>query len=154
MAGLLGILLFVTASTTLATILSDIFGSLTYGIAMGSLLVGLVCGGISFFKLRNYLPKLKVQGLLGYLMVALFIIFTFIHFHGLIYVKNGIAFVCDDSNFVDLPNHIMYINFFARGAHFWPENPFVANHYSNYPFGTDFFSSLFTKIGFSYFTNL
>jgi len=148
----LSILIFVTTSTTLGILLCDLFGSLTNFIALFSLFLGLGAGALTFLKLRNEVPGFKIRNRSGRLMTICFVIFMFRHFLWTVFEKKGSVYVSDASNFVDLPKHILYINFFSRGAHFWPADPYFLNGKLTYYFGTDFFSSLFTKLGASYVT--
>ena len=143
-------LIFVSSSATIGILLCDFFGHLTLIIALGSLFLGLLSAVLSSFNLSKKAYPFEVSSKWNWVMIAIFSLAMFIHFYWLLYEKNGVAFVTDASNFVDLPNHIMYTNYFNNGATFWPKDPFYLTSRATYPFGMDFFTSLFSKLGVTY----
>lgn len=154
MIWLLSSVIFMATSTTLALLLCEIFGSLLSSIAFVSLAVGFIVGCFSFYKWKGVYPRLKNLNYFDALMVLLFMVFCFRHFVWLIFQNGNSILTLDPSNFGDLPHHIAFINFFARGAHFWPESPLLINETFTYPFGVDLFSSLLTKLGFPFLYHL
>jgi len=51
------------------------------------------------------------------------------------------------NNYGDLPLHWTYVQFLARGAPFWPENPIASGERLRYPFGVDLLTSLLVVLG-------
>jgi hypothetical protein len=50
-------------------------------------------------------------------------------------------------NYGDLPLHWTYVEFLARGASFWPENPIFTGQRLHYPIGIDLVTALFVQMG-------
>jgi len=50
-------------------------------------------------------------------------------------------------NYGDLPLHWTYIEFLARGASFWPENPIFTGERLHYPIGVDLVTALLVQVG-------
>jgi hypothetical protein len=50
-------------------------------------------------------------------------------------------------NYGDLPLHWTYVEFLARGASFWPENPIFTGQRLHYPIGIDLVTALLVQVG-------
>jgi len=50
--------------------------------------------------------------------------------------------VLSPNNLGDLPLHLTYIRYLARGPKFWPENPIYSGIPMHYPAGIDLFNAL------------
>jgi len=102
------------------------------------------------FEARHRQLKLKRSETSLPVMILYGVIFIGIYFHSvfLFYLKDGQYWIQDLSNLGDLSFHWGTIRYLAKGAHFWPENPIYIGHRFRYPFGMDFFNSLFENLGF------
>lgn len=76
-----------------------------------------------------------------------FSLFALRTFLWLIFDKRGDLNVLSPNNMGDLPLHIQYIEFLAKGAPLWPTNPILVHSTIGYPFGVDFFNSLLVAAG-------
>jgi hypothetical protein len=50
-------------------------------------------------------------------------------------------------NYGDLPLHWTYVEFLARGASFWPQNPIFTGERLHYPLGIDLVTALLVQVG-------
>ena len=55
--------------------------------------------------------------------------------------------ILSENNFSDMPLHLTFINYLARGPSFWPDNPIYSGLKLHYPIGTDLFNALLKMIG-------
>lgn len=92
-------------------------------------------------------PKEPEHWLLRWGIWTAYSLFAFRAFIWLIFDRRGEVSVLSPNNMGDLPLHIQYIEFFARGAPLWPTNPILVHSTIGYPFGIDFFNSLLVAAG-------
>jgi hypothetical protein len=83
-------------------------------------------------------------------MILCFVVFCFRHFFWLIFQVGNSIMALDANNWGELPKHITYTAYFARGAHFWPEHPLLTGNPFTYHFGIDLFSAMFSTVGVSF----
>jgi hypothetical protein len=147
-------LLFIAISSLFACLCSFLHGSLTPAISLVSLLVAL---GYCIFDVRA--RKLSLAGpktsTLTKVLYALIIGGIYAHSVFLFYLKDDhFWWIQNVSNLGDLSFHWGTIRNLAKGASFWPENPIFLGHRFRYPFGMDFFNSLFESLGVDIGTHL
>jgi hypothetical protein len=65
----------------------------------------------------------------------------------LTFEQGGTLLVLLPDNYGDLPLHWTYIEFLARGAPFWPENPIFTGERLHYPIGVDLVTALLVQVG-------
>jgi hypothetical protein len=138
-------LVFVAVSTALATLAALVQGSVTSAGAAASLAVGLVAG---MGAARGVRPgPLDPPSRWDWGALAVFAAAAVRHAAWILFERNGQIVTLDAFNYGDLPLHWTYIQFFARGASFWPENPIFTGARLQYPFGIDLFTALLVKLG-------
>ncbi len=146
----LSTLLFVGISTTVSLFLCFFLGSLTKGASIFSLSLGFFLALATFIKLKDRISPLKKLSYFDWAMVLFFVVFCFRHFLWLIFQVGNSIMALDPSNWGELPKHIAYANYLARGAKFWPEHPLLTGVPFTYHFGIDLFSAMFSHLGFSF----
>lgn len=149
------LLAFVGSSTLLATASAVVEGSLGPGIALASLLLGLVVA-VLVFKSSRGLPPPAGSGSKAFETCVLFAfaVVALRHFLWLVSERDGAMWTLDPYNYGDLPLHWTYIRYFANGASFWPENPIFTGRRLQYPMGIDLFTALFVQLGVTQATAL
>jgi hypothetical protein len=140
-------LLAVCLSTACATFpLSALGGHLTPQFAWLALLAGIA--GAAFYLAR---PGPSAQPLPlqwpEWLAIALFSLFALRAFCWLVFLNGDSLCVLSPNNLGDLPLHLTYIRYIARGAPFWPENPIYSGIPLHYPAGIDIFNALLSLAG-------
>jgi len=84
---------------------------------------------------------------LEFLALAAFAVVSLRQFGWLLFERGGTLETLLPYNYGDLPLHWTYVQYLARGAPFWPENPIVVGERLRYPFGVDLFTALFVVLG-------
>ena len=144
---LAAILVGVSAATTMSLLLAMLFGTLTTMISAVSLGAGLVAGLLACRACRDRVDRQHALSSLDYLIIFFFTLSCFRQFFWLYFYKNGDLLTLNHHNLGDLPSHIQFINYFAKGARFWPELPYFVGEKFHYPFGMDLFGALFVGLG-------
>ena len=141
-------------ATSLAFVLSSLFGSLQPWIAVVSLTVGYLMARSRAKKLLQVFPDLRLfsfstgeAGVLESLLTILVLYFGFRHFAWMLFTIDSKVMTLQANNFGDLPLHINYIREMALGLSFPPANPGFASETLRYPFGPDLYSALWESVG-------
>lgn len=143
------LLVFVASSSLLALMQSLIVGQLTGWISAQALLGAMVLAvGLRESRQEEWSAGFRPwpYSKLWILTISVGGAFQFLY---LLYEVQGSYFVGNPNNLGDLPLHINFIKVFAKGLHFWPQNPEFAGESLRYPFGMDLFNALFEVIGIS-----
>jgi hypothetical protein len=122
-------------------------GTLSPWIAFIALGSGAAFGIVSFIcttKTRDRLPRIRGW---AWLPVLLFALFSLRCFLWLLFREGDELRVLSPNNLGDLSLHLTFINYFANGASFWPDNPIFAQGKLSYAIGSDLFNSLLTLAG-------
>jgi len=138
----------------IAFFLSWIFGGLSAGVAVVSILVGAIFALKHAKLLQAQTSGLTLKafssGMAG-MLEALIIVFTMYvcwrHFLYLFFEREGAWYTLNPNNFGDLPLHISYIRAFAEGLPFPPVNPGFGTEILRYPFGVDLYDALWEILG-------
>jgi hypothetical protein len=142
-----GLLLAVCLATVCATLpLAATGGHLTREIAWLSLVAGV--GGALFYWIKSGAGGRRLKMTWGdWAATAVFGLFALRAFCWLIYTDGNSISVLSANNLGDMPLHLTYIRYLARGAKFWPENPIFSGIALHYPAGIDIFNALLNLAG-------
>jgi hypothetical protein len=147
MRGIVALLVAVSVSVALAIALGFIIGHLTPLTAALSLLCGI--GGAIYSLTILHFPADPGQkpGALDWFVIFCFGVFAVRSFCWLIFVDGEDFSILSENNFSDMPLHLTFINYLARGPSFWPENPIYSGTKLHYPIGNDLFNALLKLVG-------
>ena len=142
MRGIVALLVATSVSVVVAIALGFIIGHLTPLTAALSLLCGI--GGAIYSLTILHFPADPGQkpGALDWFVIFCFGVFAVRSFCWLIFVDGEDFSILSENNFSDMPLHLTFINYLARGPSFWPENPIYSGTELHYPIGTDLFNAL------------
>jgi len=84
---------------------------------------------------------------LDWFVIVCFGLFALRAFGWLLFVDGEDYSILSENNFSDMPLHLTFINYLARGPGFWPDNPIYSGLKLHYPIGTDLFNALLKMIG-------
>ncbi len=143
---LVPLLVAICSSTVCSVLLAIIEGRLTHANAAAALLVGALAGMGSVRRPKILQLKLTLWDTF---VLAVFCLFTLKAFCWLIYFSDDEIRFLTSNNLGDLSLHITYINYLAKGAKFWPDNPIFAGIPLHYPLGMDLFNALLVLMGMS-----
>jgi hypothetical protein len=141
------LLLAVCLATVCATIpLAALGARLTPLTAWLALAAGVA--GAVFYGLKSGPAGVPVRmGWAEWAAVLLFAGFALRAFCWLVFFDGDSLSVLSPNNLGDLPLHLTYIRYFARGARFWPRNPIYSGLPLHYPAGIDIFNALLHLAG-------
>jgi hypothetical protein len=147
MKGTVALLVGMSVSVVVAIALGFIAGHLTALIAAASLLCG--AGGAIYSLTTLSFPAEPTEKprVLDWLAICCFTLFALRAFCWLIFVDGEDLSILSENNFSDMPLHLTFVNYLARGASFWPENPLYSGLKLHYPIGSDLFNALLKLIG-------
>jgi hypothetical protein len=131
-----------TLFTTLGALAT---GSLTPGIAVLGLLVGLIGMAAAYRGCARLTPSPGLSPL-DHLAGAAFLATAFRQFGWICFRRGEALETLLPYNYGDLPLHWTYVEYFAQGAPFWPQNPIFTGERLRYPFGVDLFTALFVSL--------
>jgi hypothetical protein len=141
------ILLAVCLSTACATLpLSATGGHLTPHIAWLALAAGIL-GALIYCLTSGPAGKPLRMSWADWAASLLFALFALRAFCWLVFYNGDSISVLSPNNLGDLPLHLTFIRFFARGAAFWPQNPIYSGLPLHYPAGIDIFNALLNLAG-------
>jgi hypothetical protein len=145
---IIAFLLHFAFSTFIAIVLSLMAGTLTIWIAV----LSLTCGTAAALYFRRVFAGQDGPNIWN-MDIAEKVIYGFIaiaglrHFIYLVFNSADSVKILLRSNYGDMPLHINFIRLFSSGASFPPDNPIWAFDKLRYPFGIDFYNSLWDKLG-------
>src|SRR5215470_14690191 len=84
---------------------------------------------------------------LDWFVIGCFGLFAVRAFGWLLFVDGEDYSILSENNFSDMPLHLTFINYLARGPSFWPDNPIYSGLKLHYPIGTDLFNALLKMMG-------
>ncbi|MBN1687701.1 MAG: hypothetical protein JW893_01225 [Candidatus Omnitrophica bacterium] len=140
-------LVFTAVSTTLAVLLASVMGYLAVWIVWVSFLAGMAVGFYGYSSSKSLSLSLRPVSFFDGFMLVAFTVFCLRHFLWVYYYRDGGMRILDQYNFSDMPLHLTNVAYFVRGTEFWPDNPIFASLKMHYPFGVDFFTAMWVKIG-------
>ena len=141
------ILLAVCLATVCAALpLSAVGGRLTPTIAWLCLSAGVA--GAAFYLLKGGPGGEPMKlGWPEWTAMGLFALFALRAFCWMVFVNGDSINVLSPNNLGDLPLHLTFIRYLAKGARFWPENPLYSGIALHYPAGIDIFNALLELVG-------
>ena len=141
------LLLAICLATVCATIpLALIGGRLSPETAWLALAAGVAGAGFYWVKSGPQGARLKMSWA-DWAAAGLFALFAIRSFCWLVYTDGDSLMVLSPNNLGDMPLHLTFINYLARGAKFWPENPIFSGIQLHYPAGIDIFNALLNLAG-------
>ena len=84
---------------------------------------------------------------LDWFIIVCFGLFALRSFCWVLFVDGEDLSILSENNFSDMPLHLTFINYLARGPSFWPDNPIYSGFKLHYPIGTDLFNALLKMMG-------
>jgi len=141
------LLLAVCAATVCATLpLAAAGGRLDTQISWMALGAGVVVAAVYWFT-SGPAGKPLEMGWGEWIATGVFAMFALRAFLWLIFWDDDGVSVLSPNNLGDMPLHLTFINFFAKGAKFWPESPIYSGTQLHYPAGIDIFNAMLKLIG-------
>jgi len=141
------LVLAVCLATVCATLpLAAMGGRLSPQTAWLSLAAGLA-GAVVYWLTSGPAGKPVKMGWAEWAASGLFALFALRAFCWLVFVDGDSISVLSPNNLGDLPLHLTYIRYFAKGVRFWPENPIYSGLPLHYPAGIDIFNALLKLAG-------
>jgi hypothetical protein len=126
--------------------LAAIGGRLSPGTAWIALAVG-VAGAAFYWVKSGPVGKPLEMGLADWAASGLFALFALRAFCWLVFTDEDSISVLSPNNLGDLPLHLTYIRFLAKGPVLWPENPIYSGVPLHYPVGIDIFNAVLHLVG-------
>ena len=121
-------------------------GHLTPQVAWLALAAGF--GGAAFYWLKSgCVGRSMKMSWADWAASLLFAGFALRAFCWLVFTDDNNICVLSPNNLGDLPLHLTYIRYFAKGAKFWPQNPIYSGIPLHYPAGIDLFNALLNLTG-------
>ncbi len=139
------ILVLLGSATLTAALGALVVGSLTVGVSCLSLGLGLLAMTAAYLGCGSLPPPPPLRPF-DYAAGVLFLVAALRQFGWICFQRGDIAYTLLPFNYGDLPLHWTYIEYFARGAPFWPENPIFTGQRLRYPFGIDLFTALLATL--------
>ena len=141
-------ILYAWAASVLAAIaLGFLHGGLDHHSAVFALCVGALAGlGGCIHARRVRVESAPPRGW-EWFPIILFALFAARAFLWLIFTERDELRVLSPNNLGDMSLHVTYIEYFAKGAPFWPDNPIFAFGKLAYAVGADLFNSLLLLAG-------
>ena len=140
------LLVAIGVSVVAAIVFGFIAGHLTLLTAAASL----ICGAGSAIYILKRVPlsaEPTRATVLDWFVIVCFGLFALRAFGWLLFVDGEDYSILSENNFSDMPLHLTFINYLARGPSFWPDNPIYSGLKLHYPIGTDLFNALVKMIG-------
>ena len=110
----------------------------------------LICGAGNAIYILKRVPlsaEPTRASVLDWFVIVCFGLFALRAFGWLLFVDGEDYSILSENNFSDMPLHLTFINYLARGPSFWPDNPIYSGLKLHYPIGTDLFNALLKMIG-------
>ena len=141
------LLLAVCLATVCATLpLAGLGGRLSPGVAWLALAAG-VAGAVVYWKTSGPGGRPMKMGWADWAAAGVFAVFALRAFCWLVFVDGNSISVLSPNNLGDMPLHLTYIRYLAKGAKFWPDNPIYSGVPLHYPAGIDIFNALLKLAG-------
>jgi hypothetical protein len=140
------VLVGLAAAGLVATGLGLSSGVLTPWTSGLALAAGAMLAGATARACRETAPVAR-PSLFDLLALGCLAVVSLRQFLWLTFEREGSLFVLLPYNYGDLPLHWTYVEFLARGAPFWPENPIFTGERLHYPIGVDLLTALLVQLG-------
>jgi hypothetical protein len=134
-----------------AVVAAIVFGFIAGHLTLLTATAALICGAGSAIyilkKVRLFDEPTRKPSVLDWFVIVCFGLFALRAFCWLLFVDGEDYSILSENNFSDMPLHLAFINYLARGPSFWPDNPIYSGLKLHYPIGTDLFNALLKMIG-------
>jgi len=147
MRGMVALLAACCVAVVSATGIGWYAQGLDRGGAWLALLLGVIGGGIAWWRTGPFAPAPRPRGWVEWGLIAFFALFALRLFSWVAFYRDDELACLTPNNLGDLSLHLTFIQYLANGAPFWPENPIHAGHGLQYPFGVDLFNALLALVG-------
>lgn len=140
---------FISISVLLALFSGFVFSKLTSPIAIIILYISFALSMRVFISTKKVSSGIKIKELSFWssFMLIFFALFSLRAFLWVFFKVGDSLKVLSPNNLGDISLHINYINYFANGATFWPDNTIFTGDKIRYPIGLDLFNSLLVLSG-------
>ena len=152
-AFLVGGVVFASMAIACAALFSTMAGSLSRGVGLSSLLLGVGAGllaarSVVRVDLGPDVPT-STSRFADSLALIAFAAVSIRQFGWIVFEREGALLALLPYNYGDLPLHWTYVSHLAGGAPFWPENPILTGERLRYPFGVDLLTAVLVQLGAS-----
>jgi hypothetical protein len=152
-AGVVAVAVFGSVAVVLVTLAASLAGALHPVGGCAGLACGLVAAGLALRQLRagasGSEPSDGRLSRASALALAAFAAVAIRQFGWLLFERHGALLTLLPDNYGDLPLHWTYVEFLARGARFWPEDPILTGARLRYPPGVDLLTAALVQLGAS-----
>jgi len=127
-----------------------VFGLIAGHLTLLTAAAALICGAGNAIYILKRVPlsaEPTRASVLDWFVIVCFGLFALRAFGWLLFVDGEDYSILSENNFSDMPLHLTFINYLARGPSFWPDNPIYSGLKLHYPIGTDLFNALLKMIG-------
>jgi hypothetical protein len=127
-----------------------VFGFIAGHLTLLTAAAALICGAGNAIYILKRVPlsaEPTRATVLDWFVIVSFGLFALRVFGWLLFVDGEDYSILSENNFSDMPLHLTFINYLARGPSFWPDNPIYSGLKLHYPIGTDLFNALLKMIG-------
>jgi hypothetical protein len=150
---LVGVVAGASAATFVAAFFAWAAGALSPAVGtmalLGGVAVGLLAGRPALSPAEGDLAGAPRWSRLEWLAVALFAVAAIRQFGWIVFERHGRLLTLLPYDYGDLPLHWTYVEFLARGAAFWPQDPILTGDRLSYPLGVDLLTAVFVQLGLS-----
>jgi hypothetical protein len=140
-----------SVAVILVAFLAGLSGALNPGSGVLGWTGGLVAGVLAVWRVRSGSSlDGRVGDRLSPLDAAALAVFAAVavrQFGWLLFDRHGALLTLSPYNYGDLPLHWTYVEYLARGARFWPEDPILTGARLRYPLGVDLLSAALVQLG-------
>jgi hypothetical protein len=141
-----GLLVGMGAAGLLSALLAVLVGSLQPWISGVALAGGAVGAALAMRSCKSATSSDR-PGTWDWLALGALGLVSARQFLWLTFERDGSLLALLTYNYGDLPLHWTYVEFLARGASFWPENPIFTGQRLHYPIGVDLVTALLVQVG-------
>jgi hypothetical protein len=141
-----GLLAGLGVAGLLSAALAVLAGSLEPWISSAALAGGAVAAALAMKSSPRLDPDAKPRPW-DWAALAVLVLVSGRQFLWLTFEREGSIMALLTNNYGDLPLHWTYVEFLARGAAFWPENPIFTGQRLHYPIGIDLVTALLVQVG-------
>ena len=148
--GLIRTVVALLVAMGVSVVAAIVFGFIAGHLTLLTAAAALICGACSAIYILKRVPlsaEPTRASVLDWFVIVCFGLFALRAFGWLLFVDGEDYSILSENNFSDMPLHLTFINYLARGPSFWPDNPIYSGLKLHYPIGTDLFNALLKMIG-------
>src|SRR5215510_6248634 len=148
--GLIRTVVALLVAMGVSVVAAIVFGLIAGHLTLLTAAAALICGAGNAIYILKRVPlsaEPTRASVLDWFVIVCFGLFALRAFGWLLFVDGEDYSILSENNFSDMPLHLTFINYLARGPSFWPDNPIYSGLKLHYPIGTDLFNALLKMIG-------